>query len=189
LVNSEWRSITNHQLPMQKDLKIGLFLGLVLAISALLWLATRPSLSPIARMTGPSNTHYSVPAHENFISPNEPTTNEASTEGGSRVESDLPSNHGLVVRDIKTPSDRRQAGPEQSQVDARESLPDSAKYEQAEKIKPQKFHVVLKGQTLSSISYKYYGSTGKWQKIFDYNRNVIKDPDKLIPGTKLIIPE
>jgi LysM repeat protein len=184
---------------MQKDLKIGLFLGLVLAISALLWLATRPSLSPIARMSGlpeaknrfwgPSHTPNSAPDRDNFISPNEPATNEANTDDVPRGEGAPPSNRGLVTSDIKTTSDRGQAPSEQSRGDTRDPLPDSAKYEQTEKIKPQKFHIVLKGQTLSSISQKYYGSTGKWQKIFDYNRNIIKDPNKLIPGTKLIIPD
>ena len=35
---------------MQKDLKIGMVLGLVLTIVAMLWLSTRPSLSTKARM-------------------------------------------------------------------------------------------------------------------------------------------
>ena len=184
---------------MQKDLKIGLFLGLVLAISALFWLATRPSLSPIARMSGrpeaknrfqsPSDTPYSAPVGENFISPNEPETIEVNTEDIPRIEGVPPSNRGLVANDIEIPSDNRQVGPEQSRGDTRVAPPDLAKYEQAEKIRPLKFHIVLKGQTLSSISYNYYGSAGKWKRIFDYNRNIIKDPNKLMPGTKLIIPE
>ncbi len=66
---------------------------------------------------------------------------------------------------------------------------DSTIYEQTEKIKTQKFHIVLKGETLSDISHKYYNSANKWQKILDANRNVIKDANKLRPGIKLIIPE
>ena len=67
--------------------------------------------------------------------------------------------------------------------------PDSTIYEQTEKIKTQKFHIVREGETLSEISRKYYDSANKWQKILDGNRNVIKDVNKLKPGTKLIIPE
>jgi 5'-nucleotidase/UDP-sugar diphosphatase len=137
---------------MQKDLKIGFALGLVLVVSALLWVATRPSLSPRARM---SRTPDSVPAQESFE----------------------PSNKTNIA-DNQPPAISRQ--PE---------LPDSAQYEQTEKIKTQKFHIVLKGQTLTQISYKYYGSAGNWKKILDANRKTIKDPNKLIPGTKLIIPE
>jgi nucleoid-associated protein YgaU len=52
-----------------------------------------------------------------------------------------------------------------------------------------KIHVVEKGQTLSDIAYKYYGSTGKWRKIFEANRSLLKDENTLIPGTRLIIPD
>jgi nucleoid-associated protein YgaU len=137
---------------MQKDLKIGLALGLVLVASALLWLATRPSLSPIARM---SRLPDAAPAQESFG-----LVNEANTI------------------DNKPPA-----------ISPEPELQDSAQYEQAEKIKTQKFHIVLKKQTLSAISQKYYGSAGKWKKILDANRKTIKDPNKLIPGTKLIIPD
>ena len=56
---------------MQKDLKIGLALGLVLVVSALLWLATRPSLSPIARM---SRIPDATPEQQSFEPANETDT-------------------------------------------------------------------------------------------------------------------
>ncbi len=68
------------------------------------------------------------------------------------------------------------------------NIPDFTVYEQTEKIKTQKFHIVRKGQTLSGIAEQYYGSAKKWQKIHDANRKIIKDVNKLRPGTKLIIP-
>ena len=54
---------------------------------------------------------------------------------------------------------------------------------------PARFHIVQSGDTLSFISEKYYGSPNQWQKIFFANDNVIKDPSRLIPGTRLLIPE
>ena len=142
---------------MQKDLKIGLVLGLALAASAVLWLATRPSLSPRARMSRIANP---IPAQESFSSPNDLSANEANT-----------------------------ADNQPTTISPEPEFPDSTHYEQTEKIKPQKFHIVLKKQTLSAISQKYYGSAGKWQKILDANKRTIKDPNILIPGTKLIIPD
>ncbi len=72
-------------------------------------------------------------------------------------------------------------------------LPDTASTQtttpEQEKIEPQKFHIVRRGETLSNISYRYYGSAAKWRKILDANRKVIEDPRKLRPGTRLIIPD
>ncbi len=52
-----------------------------------------------------------------------------------------------------------------------------------------KFHIVQKGDTLSKISSIYYGTANNWQKILNANRNIIKDMNKLTPGTKLTIPQ
>jgi nucleoid-associated protein YgaU len=145
---------------MQKDLKIGLVLGLVLVSAAALWLATRPSLSPRARI---QQLHNAGPRQENSGSPSNLSTNELTNESTE--------NNQVPI------------------IEKQSELPDSTIHEQAEKIRAEKFHIVSKGETLSKISYKYYGSAGKWQKIFDANRKTIKDPDKVTPGTKLIIPD
>ena len=63
------------------------------------------------------------------------------------------------------------------------------KPEPAERIKTQRFHIIRRNETLSNISYKYYGSASKWSKIFRANRNVLTSPNKIKPGTKLIIPD
>jgi nucleoid-associated protein YgaU len=66
---------------------------------------------------------------------------------------------------------------------------EQASNEQHKEIKTERYHIVSSGETLSDISNKYYGSAGKWQKILDANRLLIENPNKLKPGTKLIIPE
>jgi 5'-nucleotidase/UDP-sugar diphosphatase len=62
-------------------------------------------------------------------------------------------------------------------------------YEQPDEVKTQRFHIVRRGETLSDIAYKYYGSASQWRKILEANRGVIKDANRLRPGIKLIIPE
>ncbi|HPP30641.1 MAG TPA: LysM peptidoglycan-binding domain-containing protein [bacterium] len=52
----------------------------------------------------------------------------------------------------------------------------------------QKTHIVKQGETLSTIALKYYKDTSKWKLIYDANRNVLKNPDVITPGTKLVIP-
>ncbi len=49
-------------------------------------------------------------------------------------------------------------------------------------------YVVREGDTLASISRKFYKSSGRWKKIRDANRSVIQDPAKLKPGTTITIP-
>jgi nucleoid-associated protein YgaU len=50
------------------------------------------------------------------------------------------------------------------------------------------FHEVKKGDTLSKIAAQYYGDKLLYPKIFNANRDVLSDPDKIKPGQKLLIP-
>ena len=52
-----------------------------------------------------------------------------------------------------------------------------------------KFVVVEKGDTLSAISLRVYGDANKYQKIFDANKPMLKDVNKIYPGQVLRIPE
>ena len=49
-------------------------------------------------------------------------------------------------------------------------------------------YVVHDGDTLASISRKFYKSSGHWKKIRDANRGVVDDPSKLKAGQTLTIP-
>ncbi len=50
-------------------------------------------------------------------------------------------------------------------------------------------HEVVKGDTLSGIAKKYYGKSSEYPRIFEANKDVLKDPDKIFPGQKLRIPD
>lgn len=45
---------------------------------------------------------------------------------------------------------------------------------------------VKSGDSLSKIAQNYPGMT--WQKIYDANRDILSDPNKIMPGQKLKIP-
>ena len=49
-------------------------------------------------------------------------------------------------------------------------------------------HVVQSGDSLSKIAQKYYGDPALYSKIFEANRDLLKDPNKISPGQKLRIP-
>lgn len=50
------------------------------------------------------------------------------------------------------------------------------------------FHTVERGDTLSAIAKKYYGSAGKYPVIFEANKPMLEDPDRIYPGQVLRIP-
>jgi nucleoid-associated protein YgaU len=50
----------------------------------------------------------------------------------------------------------------------------------------ERTHVVQPGEMLTSIAAAAYGDSRKWKQIADANPNV--DPDRMKPGTKLVIP-
>jgi tetratricopeptide (TPR) repeat protein len=54
--------------------------------------------------------------------------------------------------------------------------------------KGDRSYVVQSGDTLFSISRKFYKSPKRWKEILDANRKSIRDPKKLTVGQTLIIP-
>ena len=50
-------------------------------------------------------------------------------------------------------------------------------------------YVVVKGDSLSKIASGQYGDAQKWRRIYEANRDLIKDPDLIYPGQQLRIPE
>ena len=51
------------------------------------------------------------------------------------------------------------------------------------------FVVVKSGDTLSAISLRVYGDANKYQKIFEANKPMLKDVNKIYTGQTLRIPE
>lgn len=51
------------------------------------------------------------------------------------------------------------------------------------------YHTVEKGDWLSKIAEKYYGDAKKFDVIFEANRPMLSDPDKIYPGQVLRIPK
>ena len=50
------------------------------------------------------------------------------------------------------------------------------------------FYTVQRGDTLSGIAKKHYGNAGAYMRIFEANKPMLKDPDKIYPGQVLRIP-
>ena len=49
-------------------------------------------------------------------------------------------------------------------------------------------YVVASGDNLSKISKQFYGTPNKYTRIFEANKPMLSDPDKIYPGQMLRIP-
>ncbi len=165
---------------MDKDYRIGLIAGLVLVIAAMIWVATRPSLSPEARLLGPGTASSS--SHPATRLANEGTASRDTLPPGLVAVEPEPSTPGPIAPALERPRTYPSAT-------AAPNYPDLTIYEQDEKIKTTKFHIVRKNETLSAISQQHYGTANNWQKILRANSDIIKDANRITPGTKLIIPD
>jgi nucleoid-associated protein YgaU len=60
---------------------------------------------------------------------------------------------------------------------------------EAKKKAPEaQMYTVVAGDSLSKIAKRHYGDAGKYPVIFEANRPMLKDPDKIYPGQVLRIP-
>ena len=48
--------------------------------------------------------------------------------------------------------------------------------------------MLFPGDTLSGIAERFYGDSNAYQKIFDANKDQLRDPDKIKVGQKLRLP-
>ena len=51
-----------------------------------------------------------------------------------------------------------------------------------------KIYEVKSGDSLSKIAKREYGDANAWNRIFEANKDILKDPNKIYPGQKLKIP-
>ena len=53
---------------------------------------------------------------------------------------------------------------------------------------PSEFYTVKSGDTLGKIAKQFYGNAAKYPLIFEANKPMLSDPDKIYPGQSLRIP-
>ncbi len=64
----------------------------------------------------------------------------------------------------------------------------SARVDSSEAIAGGESYTIGKGDTLSKIAKEHYGSANAWKQIFDANRDVLEDPDRIFPGQVIKLP-
>ncbi len=117
---------------------------------------------------------------------------EIKTSGLSNLTVDFDDGVATICGDCKNQAVRDQAiliagnikGVEKIVADDLKAPPPKPE-EPEEKVE---FYEIVSGDTLGGIAKKYYGSAGKYMKIFEANRDIISDPNKIYPGQKIRIP-
>jgi nucleoid-associated protein YgaU len=54
---------------------------------------------------------------------------------------------------------------------------------------PPRTYTVVSGDSLSKIAKQFYGKASLWPRIFEANKDQIKNPDLIHPGQVLVIPD
>ena len=64
----------------------------------------------------------------------------------------------------------------------------SAPEEPPEKVAKDEVYEIKSGDTLGAIAKQFYGKASQYMRIFEANRDIIDDPNKIYPGQKIRIP-
>lgn len=91
--------------------------------------------------------------------------NDAVREQAILIAGNVQGVEKVVADDLKAP----EAAPEEPQAKA-------------------EVYEIVSGDTLGGIAKRYYGKASMYMKIFEANRDIIDDPNKIYPGQKIRIP-
>ena len=69
-----------------------------------------------------------------------------------------------------------------------QDMPDFSNVQSGSSSTATKIYEVVAGDSLSKIAKREYGDANKWERIYEANRDVLKNPDKIYPGQVLRIP-
>lgn len=67
-------------------------------------------------------------------------------------------------------------------------MPDFSNVQGGSSSTAPKLREVKPGDSLSKIAKQEYGDANKWPLIFEANKDILKDPNKIFPGQQLKIP-
>jgi nucleoid-associated protein YgaU len=109
-----------------------------------------------------------------------------STTGASKTDPAATDVPPLAERFVDGVAPRRlgQSSPPVSRPEEPSPLSDESLQGQAE----VRTHRIVDGDTLSALAGKYLGQADRYLEIFEYNRDVLRDPDLLPIGVELRIP-
>jgi phage tail protein X len=151
--------------------------------------------SPADTVKGPSATlreHGIDPSSLKFsfnqdgsVGVSGPVRDQAECDRICQVIKDMPNVKG-VKNNLVVGAPEPAADPEPEAAVVESEAADTATIENTNQ---GRTYTVQPGDTLWAIAAKMYGSGGKYMKIFEANKGVLDNPDKIFPGQELVIPD
>lgn len=94
---------------------------------------------------------------------------------------------GLLDKFNRDDEEKRKADFSNVRSGSSSTAPD-AEVEQRPVSDSTKTYTVVAGDSLSKIAKREYGDASEWKRIYEANRDIIKNPDLIYPGQELSIP-
>ncbi|MDI6758388.1 MAG: OmpA family protein [Candidatus Omnitrophota bacterium] len=92
------------------------------------------------------------------------------------------------VEEVMLPYPGEPEIPEAKKIEEGKFLVEEEKKIESEVRVQTREYVIQKGDSLSKIAKEQMGGAHRWKYLYELNRDVIKDPNKLKPGKKIVIP-
>lgn len=105
---------------------------------------------------------------------------------GDKPESGTPKKSGISP-DFSDTTSRSSSTPPAPKADFSDVTSGSSTT--APDISTGKTYTVKSGDSLSKIAKQVYGDANAWRRIYDANRDKIKNPDLIHPGQEFTIPD
>ena len=172
---------------MNKDVKIGLAIGLLLLVGLFFWLAyvssgkpAAPSEVPGAKPPETTSSRRGPSASEYFQPQPEPVTVEVGTPP-STPKPATPSTTGLTPEALRYLELLKEPTPETTAPTETVTPPETTPL-----VATPATYVVKQGDVLSTISQQVYGTSRYWRRIAEANN--IAEPERLRVGAVLQVP-
>ncbi len=94
----------------------------------------------------------------------------------------------LVERAMENGTPEEQRAGQKLRAEAARMLAETVTVGEPANSAGEKFYVVERGDSLAYIALQFYGNTNDYAKIFDANRDLIANPEKINVGQRLRIP-
>jgi nucleoid-associated protein YgaU len=141
-------------------------------------------------------TDTDIEGNQGYLTGESSTTAKESKLGSTRKVSVLEFEFGPkskeVVAGSKEPEDELQEEFYQEEIYQEEepSIPQikTKEYDMASSQYEYEDYTIVENDTLQKISRKFYGTTKKWELIYQENKDTLKSPDKIYPGKTIKVP-